>query len=100
MASNPRALVARVVEAWRAIESRPPAALTAADYVEGGPRLPLIYLADVTQKGRDMTGQTGTITCTDPTGRGRTVQLSRLTMAEYRLIPDDAVVRITVEVVG
>jgi hypothetical protein len=106
MATNPRALVARIrgdlAHALRA-DLAPPyraRALTAADHLEGGARLPLILLCDVTSKSREIVGQTGTVAATDAMGRGRTVTISRLTMAEYALIPDDAVIEVTIRVVG
>lgn len=102
MASSPVALVARVLD--RFLPAPLPATkavpVTAADLIEGGARLPLVYVCDVTGKSREITGQTGSITCTDPSARGRTIQVNRIGMEEYALVPDTAVVRITVEVLG
>jgi hypothetical protein len=107
MATNPRALVARVLTHFAGESAMVPYVLpkgqscpTAADHLEGGARLPLVLVADVTGKNRDVVGQTGSVTATDPMGRGRTIQISRLTMAEYALIPDDAVVRVTIEILS
>lgn len=106
MASNPRALVAHItneiVHALRGDLVPPymPRTVTAADFVEGGARLPLVMVCDVTGKQREIVGQTGSVIATDPSGRGRTVQLNRLAMAEYALIPDDAVIEVTIRVVG
>jgi hypothetical protein len=107
MASSPRALVARVLTHFAGETAMVPYVLpkghprpTAADHLEGGARLPLVMILDLTGKSRDVVGQTGSVTATDPMGRGRMVQISRLTMAEYALIPDDAVVRVTIEILS
>jgi hypothetical protein len=116
MASNPRALVARFVAAFAGESAivpyapramKRPEPMTAVDFLHDEAHLPFEFVCDVMGKQRDLASNSGTISLSDPTVNGKTfsaghntITLNRLPMAMYRLIPEEAVVRVTIEVLS